>query len=291
MKEILMIGFQFIFLCATFCHGDLEERIVSLTEEISKDPSNSLLYFKRGRLYQQHEEPDRALADYIKAETFGYSNKIVFFRQAEIYLEMNFFHSGIASTEKYMLQDSQDIKIHKLRGVLFSGLKDYDNAISSFRFVIEKTKKLPTSKTGIRPENFLQLSEAYLKKDSSLVDSALLVIEDGLSVLGENVFFLQLKKLDYLKIQGDEEKILCQFDYFIESYNRKEKWHFRKAKFLFGQKKYSASNESLKYASLFYQQLPLRLQKKKATQKLNDEINILKNKIIIHENFPKADLH
>jgi tetratricopeptide (TPR) repeat protein len=289
MKEILLVGFQFILLCTAFCHGNLEERIVALTEEIAKDPTNSLLYFKRGQLYQQHEEPDRALADYLKAEVFGCTNKVLFFRQAEIYLKLRFFHSGIISTEKYLQEDPFDIKIHKLRGALFRGMEDHDNAISAFRFVIEKTRNLSVSKTGIRPENFLQLSEAYLEKDSSLVDSALMVIEDGLSILGEKVFFLQLKKLDYLKIQGNEEKILHQFDYFIESSDRKEKWYFRKAKFLFDQKEYSMANESLKCAISSYQKLPLRIQKTKAIIKLNDEINILKHKIIIHENLPNTE--
>ncbi len=291
MKKILFVGFQFILLCNAFGHGDLPERIAALTEEISKDPTNPDLYFKRGQLYQQHEEPNKALADYLKAEDFGFREKILFFRQAEIYLEMKFFNSGLICTEKYLLEDANDIKIHKLRGELFIELEDYNNAISAFKFVIDQTKDLPVSQTGLNPENYLQLSESYLKKDSLLVDSALIVTEDGLSVLGDKVFFLQLKKLDYLKLQGDEEKIICQFDYFIDSSKRKEKWYFRKAIYLFDKKKYPEALESLKGASSSYQNLPPRIQNTKSAILIKNGIDTLKNRIKFYDNLPETKTH
>ena len=76
MKEILFIGFQLIFLCNAFGHGDLHKRIVAMSEKIDKDPSNPNLYFKRGRLYQQHDDFTNSLADYLKAESLGFNDKI-----------------------------------------------------------------------------------------------------------------------------------------------------------------------------------------------------------------------
>ncbi len=288
MKEILILGFQFISLCFVFGHGDLQERILAVSEKIAKDTANPQLYFKRGHLYQQHEEANKALADYLKAEKLGYREKLLFFRKAEIYLKLGLLQEGIISTKKYLKEDPEDIKIHRLRGDLFIQIGDFDSAIAAYKFVIENTKNLTISKTGLRPINFLQLSEAYVNKDMSLIDSALFVIEDGLSVLGGKIFFLQFKKLEYLKMLGDEENILCQYDYFIDSSKRKEKWFYRKAKYLFSKKKYQEALELLESASLACQNLPLRIQNTKTTKSLMEGIAILKNKINSHENPSKA---
>ena len=107
--------------------------------------------------------------------------------------------------------------------------------------------------------------------------------------MGENVIFLQLKKLEYLKLLGDEKMILCQYNYFIETSSRKERWHYKKAKFLYENERYFEALNCLENACQAYLQLPVRIQNTKANLLLMNGINELKTKINSHEILPKAE--
>ena len=45
-------------------HGDLHKRILNVTEEIQKNPDSANLYFKRGKLYYQHNNYINSLKDF-----------------------------------------------------------------------------------------------------------------------------------------------------------------------------------------------------------------------------------
>ena len=79
IKIKTLIFFMTLLISAAInAHGDLSDRIEEKTEEISKNPNNSELYYERGFLYQQHEEYDKSLVDYNKSRSLGNSDKIIY---------------------------------------------------------------------------------------------------------------------------------------------------------------------------------------------------------------------
>ena len=65
MNRILLsvLLLNIFLLPSSFAHGDLDERILEVTEEIKASQDSAYLYFKRGKLYFQHEEYEKSIAD------------------------------------------------------------------------------------------------------------------------------------------------------------------------------------------------------------------------------------
>ncbi|MCP4441250.1 MAG: hypothetical protein GY810_20285 [Aureispira sp.] len=268
----LFFGILIVLLPRIYAHGGLDERIAAKTKEIEADPTNQQLYFDRGYLHQQHEDWDNALADYIQAKNLGFRDKIIHFRQAEVYLELALFRSGLTCTKLYLNNDSLDIKIHKLRAKFFFQLMDYEQSIIAHCYVLKHT-------IDLRPENYIELGQVYLEKDSNLVDSALYIINKGLKQLGSQVFILQQEKLNYLLIKGNQAAISEQFDQLLAINNRKENWYYQKAVYLFEQKQYKEALEANQKAKAAFEQLKPHLQQTKAMMYLLANIHSLEQKL------------
>jgi len=60
---LLLAGFLGLLAVKSFAHGDVHDRIVLLTQQISQSPSNASLYFNRADLYRIDGDYTNALAD------------------------------------------------------------------------------------------------------------------------------------------------------------------------------------------------------------------------------------
>ena len=265
MKVIGLIILQFCIIINSVAHGDLDERIAAKTAAIKQTPNVAQLYYERGYLYQQHEEFQNALNDYLKADTLGFKLNILPFRKAEVYLQLRQFQQGLDCTKICLQHDSTDIKIHKLRGEIFTANQQYDEAIQAYSYVLAHTEDL-------RPENYIQLSESYILKDSTLLDSAIWVLDKGLEHLGQSVFILQQQKLNYLIQLGRKQEALTIYDGFIASSKRKENWYYQKAMYLFQIGKYKAARQALDNSKRAFLGLHPRLQRTKAMRALKDKM-------------------
>lgn len=253
-------------------HGDLEKRIIAKTKAIAQTPNNATLYLERGFLYYQHEEWDNALADYLQAKALGFQEKILHYRMAETYLELYLFKSGLICTQQYLTQDSVDVKIHKLRGELFQKSRAYDKAITSFEYVIKHS-------IDLTPENYVTLAEVYLAKGPAYREAVLEVIERGLNQLGKHVYVLQEQKLNYLKKFKLVKKAIEQYDVIIHQNNRKEGWYYRKANYLYQQKKCKPAKTYAEKAKQAFESLNPHQQKTKAMIQLLADIHTLLQKL------------
>lgn len=278
--SVRQLLFLLLFCClglSSCAHGDLGRRITAKTKAIEKDPKNALLYMERGFLYQQHEEWDFALADYIHSQQLGQKDKVLYFRMAEVYQKLLLFKSGLVCTEQYLKEDSVDVKVHKLRGQLFVKAKDYDAAIASFQFVLEHA-------VDLTPDNFLMLAAAYHAKNRKKSQEVLAVMDKSIEHFGPKVFALQEQKLEYLKTFKDVDEALEQYDVIIDIQNRKESWLYKKAAYLYEYKKYEAAKETVEAAETAFSQLKAHKQKTKAMIQLLANIHTLKLKLENREN-------
>lgn len=251
-----------------FGHGDLERRILAKTKAIVQEPQNATLYLERGCLYHQHEEWDNALADYLQAQELGFQKKILYYRMAETYLELYLFRSGLICTQQYLAQDSLDVKIHKLRGELFYKSRNYDQAIYSYEYVLQHS-------IDLTPENYVTLAEVYATKSPLQKELVLDVIDRGLKKLGTQVFVLQEQKLSYFKKFSFVKQAIEQYDLIINNNVRKEGWHYKKATYLYQQKKFKEAKIHAEAAKKDFEALKPHQQKTKVMLQLLANIHTL----------------
>ncbi|XMO86781.1 CDC27 family protein [Algibacter sp. AS12] len=255
-----------------YAHGSLTKRIKEKTVEIGKHPKNATLYFERGFLYQQHEEFNKAIRDYLKSEKLGNSSNILHYRKAQTYFKKNKFKQALEASNIYLERDSVDVKINKLHAQILIQLKDYQEALKYYGYFINNT-------IDINPDDVIEYSQIYLALNSKDYPKALEVIQSGLNKLGKNTFALQLQKLEYLEASLKIDEAIEQYNYFILSTDRREFWYYNKAKYLFDNKQIEGSRIALHQAKTAILLLNEKFRNTLAIKKLQNEINTLENKL------------
>lgn len=252
-------------------HGNLTERIIQKTSAIKLNPNNAELYFDRGFLYQQHEEYDKSISDYLKAETLGYTDKLLDYRKAETYYKWNNYKLALSASTACLEKDKSDVKINKLHAQILFELKQFEKAIEYYSFFIERVE-------DPRPEDFIELS-SFIITTSKDYDKAIEVLEHGLQKLGSSTISLQLQKLAYYEKSNQVENALKQYNHFIVSNNRKEFWYYKKANYLFENKQISQSKVALEQSKMAISILKERIKNTQAIKTLIKNINNLEKQI------------
>lgn len=253
---------------ALFAHGELTARINEKTSQISKDPQNSNLYYARGFLYQQHEEYKKALKDYSKAKKLGYNNKVIYYRIAETQKVIGNYNKAMEAVDSYFEIDSSDIKIHKIKAQILVNQKKHKEALNSYDFVLKNT-------IDLRPDNIIEYCNIVLAINPNNFSDALNTIEFGLEKIGPQSFVLLDKKIEYLSALGETDKVLEQYNIFIENSERKENWYYKKAVFLSEINRKQEANIALQQAKMAIQILNPRFQQTPTIKKLTTKINEL----------------
>jgi len=275
-KRFKKIALSFVLFVSSimYAHGDLSIRIHEKTKEISKDTTNSKLYFERGFLYQQHEEFNKALSDYLQSEELGNVEKLLKYRKAKVYFALTDYHSALTAVDKCM--DPPDVKPQKLKAQILMKLNRHSEALDVYDLVIKNT-------LDIRPEDIVEYSTIFLAMDSTNYTGAIKAIDIGLDKLGGHVVTLQLKKTDYLKRSDQPKKVIDQYNTLITENTRKEFWYYKKALYLFELNKLSKANIALQQAKVTLEQLSPKLKSTSAIKELQIQVNELE-KNIHHEN-------
>ena len=275
-KRFKKIALSFVLFVSSimYAHGDLSIRIHEKTKEISKDTTNSKLYFERGFLYQQHEEFNKALSDYLRSEELGNTEKLLKYRKAKIYFALTDYHSALKAVDQCI--DPPDVKPQKLKAQILMKLKRHSEALDLYDLVIKNT-------LDIRPEDIVEYSTIFLAMDSTNYTGAIKAIDIGLDKLGDHVVTLQLKKTDYLKRSGQPKKVIDQYNTLITENTRKEFWYYKKAMYLFELNRLSEAYIALQQTKVTIEQLSPKFKSTSALKELQVQVNELE-KNIHHEN-------
>jgi tetratricopeptide (TPR) repeat protein len=251
-----------------FAHGDLSARINSKTSQISKTPNNAVLYYDRGFLYQQHEEYSKALKDFNKAKNLGYNNKLLYYRFAETYKIIGEYDRAMFAISNYLKFDANDIKIHKLKAQILIKQKKHNEALVAYDYVLKNT-------IDLRPDDIIEYCNIILAIDPNNFSGALETLEFGLKKTGANSFVLLDKKIEYLSSLGETEEVLKQYNYFIETSERRENWYYKKAFYLNKIDRNQEATIALQQAKMSIQLLNTRFQQTPNIKLLTKKINEL----------------
>lgn len=226
---------------------------------------------QRGELYAQHEQPDSALIDYLFAIENGFDSSTVYVLKAEAHLALNEVDEGLKSISRFLKMEPDHLKGIHVRALLFEAKNDLDKAIRDFEYVIRNSE-------SARPQDYVELSNLYLKRDSTDFENASDILERAREKLG-NIISLEMKLYNLEKDRGNFESAHIILNRMMEPLSRKERLMVEKAELYWLEQKPAKATEMLIEAENMIAVLPARFQHIGATVKLKQRIEELKKQL------------
>lgn len=237
----------------SYAHGDLDQRILETSLEIKKHSDSAYLYFKRGKLFYQHNEYKESLKDLKKALKLKHDNgeqKLLF---AKNYFRLEKFKKTLLYSNNILETDSKNVLALKVKAQAFSKLGKYEESAITFEKVIAFTTKS-------FPENYIDASNTWEKLNTEKgIEQASLIIEKGIKNLG-NLVSLYDRLIDLSLKQKDYKKAI-EYKLEILSFSpRKERVYYRLCELYILNDNPEKALESLNLAKYHFYELPIRIQ-------------------------------
>lgn len=249
---MLLKLFLFASVVAVHAHGDLHERILKVTEEITEYPDSAFLYLKRGKLYYEHNNFKMSLKDLKRSNKLGYDNNEKYFLFAKNYFKLKKYNLSLKHVRKILKEQPNNVIALKLIGKINYDKSKFEKSAITFEKVIAYSKET-------FPENYIDASKAWysLKNDKGTLRAKTMLFE-GIEKLGDNIVLYQ--KL--ISIAVDQEDYALAIEYqkrVIDFSPRKERAYLRLANLQILKKNYLEAELSLKNAKRYYEKLPERI--------------------------------
>lgn len=232
IKYLLALFFTLLFSCQYFKKENdepvsldpIDLEIKKLSDGILDSPRNANLYYKRGQLYWEKKENERALNDFYKMTSYDSSKPEYFLTLAEFFVDNGNIERGIAALNVASELDPYKAEYHILQGKYCLYIKKYQDAINHLNnglkrdihnpdayiykaIVYRETKNIPkaisnlvtaTEQDPTRDEPFELLGEIYADKKDDLC----LKYFDNASKANPSNTTAQNQKAYYLQTNG-----------------------------------------------------------------------------------------
>ena len=249
----------------TFAHGDLDERIVKVTEEIKQSQDSAYLYFKRGKLYFQHEEYTKSIQDLKESSKLGFQSTEQNLLFSKNYFRTERYTKALLFVDLIINEHPKSVLALKLKAQINLKLSNFRTAAEGFENVINYTSQA-------FPENYIDASVAWesLNNDEGY-EKAASIVKKGITNLGELVS-LQQRLIAIQLIQDDILSAIETQKRILELSHRKERAYYELSKLYMLNKENKLALESLNLAKLHFEDLPLRIQNTSFMKQLLDDI-------------------
>jgi tetratricopeptide (TPR) repeat protein len=208
----------------SFPQADEREEIVTLTEQLRKEPNNPALYLRRGDLHRTIQNWDAAHADYDQARTLDAKIEEMDFLKGRVFLEANWPLSAKTSLDRFLAKHSNHLEARIARARGLSKLGHHRAAAQDYTRALELTAQP-------QPELYIERAQTLAAGGPNYVNEALQGIDDGIKKLGP-VVTLQLAALEIEVGQKRYDAALARVEGLIASAQRKETWLARKGEIL-----------------------------------------------------------
>jgi tetratricopeptide (TPR) repeat protein len=236
-----------------FAHGDLDERISQVSEEITKTPDSAYLYFKRGKLLFQHQEYIKSNKDLENAQVLGFINAEQTLLLAKNYYRLGDYHKSLIFIEDVLSEDKSKVLAIKLKAQAYMKLGDFQISAETFEKVIAYSVET-------FPENYIDASIAWesLNTDSS-TNKAIAILKKGIDALGQVISLYD--KLIELSIRQKKYQLAIETQlYVLDFIPRKERAYLKLSELYLLNENKSKALENLIMAKQHFYKLPVRIQ-------------------------------
>ena len=269
MIHLRRLIFVICFFCLTqaYSHGDLDKRILAVSEEIKKSPDSAQLYFKRGKLYYQHDDYELSIKDINYSIDLGYLDIEQELLLSKNYFELKDYNNALLYVDSILKKSAKDVVFLKIKAQILFQSAQYEESATYFEKVIEHSSKT-------FPENYINASDAwYLSSNTKAFDNSISILDSGLETLGQIISILEKKVELYIGIEDFDMAIESQ-ESIIKTLNRKEHAYYKLASLYIANNDFENGEEALNSSENSIKILPLRIQNTSNVKTLREEIKI-----------------
>ena len=283
VKEYLSVNFLGLLCWATvvgspasvWCHADLEAQIAAITERISLEPDHAELYLKRGELYREHCDWQKAEADYDHAAKCDPQLAVVDLARGNLLFDRDLPQAARVSLDRFLKRFPLDVRGLVLRARTFVKLGQPKAAVEDYTRAIENA-------ATPAPEFFIERAQALSAEGSDHIDEALRGIEEGRKKLG-TVITLELCGLDLELQKGDFDAALARLDRIASTSPRKETWLARRGDILEKAKRPAEARKAYADSLEAIDLLPKRFRHTKAVEDLETRVRASLQRLSLEE--------
>ena len=239
-------------------HGDVHERIVALSQEISRRTNDATLYLQRGELYRVHRDWALALADYDRAGQLDPALARIDVCRGRLWLESDQPKAAIVPLNRYLAKQTNDVEAFALRARARARLGASREAARDFERAVALT---PVGS----PELYIEGAEALAAAGAK--EEAIRLLDRGIRRMGPLVT-LQLSAIDLELSLGRSAAALARVDAVTAKMQRKESWLVRRARILTEAGQTAEAREAYMAALRAIEKLPPSHRRTRATLEL-----------------------
>jgi tetratricopeptide (TPR) repeat protein len=203
-------------------HGPLHEQIEALGTRIEQDPSDAMLYLRRGELLGLHGECDAALADFDSAAFLAPSLAAVELARGKALAEDGRLVPARLALDRFMARSPGHAEAHALRARVLLKLGDPRGAVEDYERAIAGWE---------RPEPEYYLERARVLANLGDLGRAVRGLDEGIAKLGP-VVSLELPAIDIELAAGRYERALARVDRIAARFPRRAPWLARRGEIL-----------------------------------------------------------
>ena len=262
IRSLLCLGLSGLLVATTpraDAHGDDQQLIDALTEELAKAPEADL-FIRRGELFRHHQEWARAEADFDAAARLEPKLNVVDYFRARLLLEAGDAPKAETFVERYITSTPDEAEGWFLRGDIRGALGRHDAGALDYAAGLERTPRP-------RPEHYLRRAKflaAAPQPDSARVLAA---IDEGIARVGPVISLVEQAitiELEQRNFAGALERI----EVAMKHSPRRETWLVRKGDVLVKSGQVDAAVASYRLALSAIDELPPRYRETVPVEKL-----------------------
>jgi len=267
----LTASILFLFLVLTTRvqgHEDTLLRIAKINETIAQVNASAELLHRRARLYEEHRQWDRSLADYSKALREDPNLTSAHLGAARCYLRKRSAERGLAEINRFLNSSNGDqegllvrARLQTLAGRLHAASRDYRDALEA--------------QVGGSPkvEIYFEWASQLKKGGSEYYAEALTVVDTGLKQLGQNVALQELA-IELELASADYPRALTRVDALLSGpLEGSPRWIFQRAEILEALEKFNEALAAYQHLVERIHKMPKRRQSVTAIREIKDSTN------------------
>ncbi|MFT4546919.1 MAG: tetratricopeptide (TPR) repeat protein [Pseudoalteromonas tetraodonis] len=249
-------------------HEDTLIRIAKINETIAQDEISAKLLHRRARLYEEHCQWDRSLADYRKALREDPDLTSAHLGAARCYLRKRSAERGLVEIDRFL--DSSDgdqegllirARLRTLAGRLHEASSDYHDALEV--------------QAGVSPkvEIYFEWASQLKKGGNEFYAEALKVVDTGLKQLGQNVALQELA-IELELASRDYPRALNRVEILLRGpLGGSPRWTFQRAEILEALGKPNEALDAYQHLVERIHKMPARRQNVTAIRAIKDSAN------------------